>query len=235
MKVAILAGGLGKRLRPLTADRPKALVEVCGRPIVEWQIELLKRRGFREFVILAGYRWERLVQHLGSGKNLGVKISYVVEDEPLGTGGAIKNAEHVLRDDMFLVLNGDVITDLDPTKLIEIVTEDHKSVAGIALVPMRSPYGVVKVSNGYVEEFVEKPRLDYWINAGVYVMKPEIFRYLPEKGDIEKTAFPMLAKERRLRAYSYNNVFWRAIDTVKDVDEATTELRRLYPDICTGE
>jgi len=235
LKVAILAGGLGKRLRPLTADRPKALVEVCGRPIVEWQIELLKRRGFREFVILAGYRWERLVQHLGSGKNLGVKISYVVEDEPLGTGGAIKNAEHVLRDDMFLVLNGDVITDLDPTKLIEIVTEDHKSVAGIALVPMRSPYGVVKVSNGYVEEFVEKPRLDYWINAGVYVMKPEIFRYLPEKGDIEKTAFPMLAKERRLRAYSYNNVFWRAIDTVKDVDEATTELRRLYPDICTGE
>ncbi|RLG83778.1 MAG: nucleotidyltransferase [Thermoprotei archaeon] len=235
MKVAILAGGLGKRLRPLTADRPKALVEVCGRPIVEWQIELMKRRGFTDFVILAGYRWEKLVQHLGSGKRLGVRISYVVEDEPLGTGGAIKNAEHVLKDSPFIVMNGDVITDLDPRKLIDLVMGDPTAVAGIALVPMRSPYGVVKVSNGYVEEFVEKPRLGYWINAGVYVMKPEVFQYLPEKGDIEKTAFPELARSKRLRAYSYDKVFWRAIDTVKDVDEASTELRKLYPDICLAE
>ncbi len=233
MKVVILAGGLGKRLRPLTEDRPKPLVEVCGRPILEWQIIWMKRYGFKDFVLLLGYAREKVIEFLGSGRSLGIRVSYVIEDEPLGTGGAIKNAESVLRnEDMFIVMNGDIITNLDPRPLMEAVKNDPRAVAGIALVPMRSPYGIVKVEDGYIKEFIEKPTLEYLINAGVYVMKPEIFEYLPDKGDIERTAFPRLAQERRLRAHVYKDVYWKSIDTVKDLEEAASALRTIYPDLC---
>ncbi|MEM3973651.1 MAG: nucleotidyltransferase family protein, partial [Ignisphaera sp.] len=174
MKVVVLAGGLGKRLRPLTEDRPKILVEVCKRPILEWHIKWLSKYGFKDFVLLLGHAKEKVVEVIGSGKKYGINVAYVMEDEPLGTGGAIKNAESVLRnEEWFLVINGDIITDLDPTPLINDVVKDDKAVAGIALVYMRSPYGIVKVVNNYVKEFIEKPIIEYTINGGVYVMKPE--------------------------------------------------------------
>ena len=225
-KAVILAGGLGKRLRPLTSDRPKPLVEVAGRPIIEWQIEWLKRHGFTDIVVLAGYRWEKLIEHLGSGQRLGVRIAYVVEEEPLGTGGAIKNAEHILStEDYFIVLNGDIITDLPLGKLVDRLASEERAVAAIALVPLRSPYGVVEVdSSGWIVNFREKPVLNYWINAGVYAMRPKIFEYLPEKGDIEVTAFPRLAEERKLLGVQFREVYWRSIDTVKDLEEVSRQL-----------
>ncbi len=233
MKAVILAGGLGKRLRPLTQDRPKPLVEVCGRPILEWQIRWLKSFGINDFILLLGYAKQRVLEFLGSGKKLEINVAYVVEDEPLGTAGAIKNAESVLKnEDVFIVVNGDIITDLDPRPMIESLKKNGNAVAAIALVPMRSPYGVVKVENGYVAEFVEKPILDHLVNAGVYAMKPEIFRYLPEKGDIERTTFPKLASERRLLAHVYRDAYWKSIDTVKDLEEAAGMLHELYPDLC---
>ncbi|NPA96923.1 MAG: nucleotidyltransferase family protein [Crenarchaeota archaeon] len=233
MKAVILAGGLGKRLRPLTEDRPKPLVEVCGRPILEWQIRWLKRFGINDFVLLLGHAKQRVLEFLGSGRKLDIRVAYVVEDEPLGTAGAIKNAESVLKnEDVFIVVNGDIITDLDPRPMIETLLKNEKAVAAIALVPMRSPYGVVKVENGYVVEFVEKPILEHLINAGVYAMKPEIFEYLPEKGDIERTTFPKLASERKLLAHVYKEAYWKSIDTVKDLEEAAGMLHELYPDLC---
>ncbi len=233
MKAVILAGGLGKRLRPLTEDRPKPLVEVCGRPILEWQIRWLKRFGINDFVLLLGYAKERVLEFLGSGRKLDINVAYVVEDEPLGTAGAIKNAESVLKnEDVFIVVNGDIITDLDPRPMIEALMKSESAVAAIALVPMRSPYGVVKIENGYVVEFVEKPILEHLINAGVYAMKPSIFQYLPEKGDIERTTFPKLASERKLLAHVYREAYWKSIDTVKDLEEAAGMLHELYPDLC---
>lgn len=233
MKVAVLAGGLGKRLRPLTEDRPKILVEVCKKPILEWHIQWLSKFGFKDFVLLIGHAKEKVVEVVGSGKKYGINVAYTIEDEPLGTGGAIKNAEPILRnEEWFLVINGDIITDLDPTPLINEVIKDDRAVAGIALVHMRSPYGIVRVVNNYVKEFVEKPVLEYTINAGVYVMKPEIFDYLPEKGDIETTAFPFLAKEGRLKGYVYRDVLWKSIDTIKDLEECENLLRQKYPGFC---
>lgn len=226
MKAAVMAGGLGRRLRPLTSDRPKPLVEVGGKTIIEWQIEWLRRHGISSVVILAGYLREVLIEHLGSGSRYGVKASYVVEDEPLGTGGALRNAEHVLSDSVFVALNGDVITNLDLGRLVRELVSSN-AVAAIALVPLRSPYGIVKLrGDGYVESFEEKPVLrEYLINAGVYAMKPEVFRYLPERGDIERTTFPRLAAEGLLKGVVFADCYWRSIDTLKDVEEASKDLQ----------
>ncbi|MCC6045366.1 MAG: nucleotidyltransferase family protein [Ignisphaera sp.] len=234
MKAVILAGGLGKRLRPLTEDRPKILVEVCKKPILEWHIYWLSKYGFKDFVLLLGHAKEKVLEEVGSGKKYGINVAYVVEDEPLGTGGAIKNAEGVLRnEEWFLVINGDVITDLNPLLLLETL-KNSDAIASIALVYMRSPYGIVKLVEGYVKEFLEKPILEYTINAGIYVMKPQIFNYLPEKGDIEVTAFPQLAKEGKLKGYIFKDAMWKSIDTIKDLEECENMLRQRYPEFCGG-
>jgi NDP-sugar pyrophosphorylase family protein len=223
MLAAVLAGGFGKRLRPFTEDSPKPLVQVAGEAIIDWQIKWLKKHGVRELVILAGYKKEKLIEHLGSGSRHGVKITYVIEDEPLGTGGAIKNAEHVLsKEEVFLVLNGDILTNLDPKKLVAKLEEDDSLLGVIASIPLPSPYGILKIEGEKITGFVEKPVItDYWINAGIYALRSDSLKYFPEKGDLEKTAFPKMAEEGVLGVVKYENVFWRAIDTHKDLEEAS--------------
>src|SRR5262245_4453494 len=199
MKAVILAGGFGKRLRPLTDQRPKPMIEVLNVPIIEWQTKWLKKFGISEVIICVGYMKEQIIDHIGSGSRLGVKVGYAVEEEPLGTGGALKNAESLLAgQESFFMVNGDILTELDPNQL-----NVHDSAnQSLALVPLRSPYGVVELEgDSKVKGFVEKPRIsDTWINAGVYRFTPEVFSYLPENGNIEVTALPALAKEGMLRA-----------------------------------
>ncbi|MEM0196863.1 MAG: nucleotidyltransferase family protein [Sulfolobales archaeon] len=228
MKAAIIAGGLGKRLRPLTEDRPKPLVEVAGKPIIEWQIEWLRRCGVNSFIILAGYYREKLIDFLGSGSKFGVHVAYVIEDEPLGTGGAIKNAESLIGNETFIAVNGDIITNIPVEELVEYLNGLRDAVAAIALVPLRSPYGIVELDrSGRVITFREKPVLEeYLINAGIYVMKPEIFEYLPSRGDIERDTFPKLAAEGRLVGRVFRGYYWRSIDTIKDVEEASHEVSK---------
>jgi NDP-sugar pyrophosphorylase family protein len=221
LKAVILAGGQGKRLKPLTDSTPKPLIPVAGKPIVAWQIEWLKRYGVEQFILSIGYLKEKFIEVLGSGRRYGVHVSYVVEEEPLGTAGGLKNAKPLLdKEDAFYVLNGDIITDLDPSKLVEGL--EDKAVGVIALIPMPSPYGVVDCDEkGYVKSFLEKPSLPHWINAGIYLFKPEIFDYTPDKGDLEKTAFPLLAKEGKLKAVKCKSFgIWKSIDTAKDIEEA---------------
>ncbi len=225
MKALILAGGFGKRLRPYTEQKPKPLIEVAGKPILVWQIEWLKSLGIDTVVLAVGYLKEKVVEEIGSGRKYGVKAIYVVEEEPLGTGGAIKNAEAALMgEEKFLVMNGDILTNINALKLCESLGD---AIASIALVPLPSPYGIVVTDeNSYVTEFKEKPFIkDYWINAGVYCFTPEIFNYLPVSGDIEKITFPKLAKERRLKSVKFSDVFWKSVDTYKDIEEADRLLR----------
>lgn len=222
MKAVILAGGFGKRLKPLTDQRPKPMIEVLNIPIIEWQVKWLRKFGVKEFVMCVGYMREQILGHIGDGSKFGANVEYSVEEEPLGTGGALKNAKDLLAGhDSFFMLNGDVLTDLDPTKLR--VPGSHT----IALVPLRSPFGVVELDkNSGVLGFVEKPEIpDRWINAGVYYFTQEVFRYLPENGNIEVTTLPALAKDGKLQAVKYRNVFWRSIDSHKDIEEAAKEMQ----------
>jgi mannose-1-phosphate guanylyltransferase len=223
MKTAILAGGFGKRLKPLTDTRPKAMIEVLNIPIIEWQIRWLRRFGMKELVICTGYLKEMIVDHIGNGAKFDSQIEYSFEEKALGTGGALLNAKELLSSqDSFLVLNGDVLTGLDPNRLLNIANSNV-----LAVVPLRSPFGVVELDeNSSVRGFIEKPEIsDKWINAGLYLFTQEVFSYLPHEGNIEFTALPGLAKERRLQAVRYKDVFWRSIDSHKDIEEASKEIK----------
>jgi mannose-1-phosphate guanylyltransferase len=218
MQAVVLAGGLGKRLAPLTSEVPKPLLPVGGRPILVRQIEWLRGFGIRDVVLAVGYLKHKIFEALGDGRRLGVRIFYSVEEEPLGTGGAIKNAEPFITDDVFVVLNGDVLTNLSLDKLVEALGDAD---GAIALVPLRSPYGVVEYDkDGYITHFREKPLLEgFYINAGVYALRRRVLAELPDRGNIEETLFPRLAQQRRLKAVVYRDVFWKSVDSLKDLEE----------------
>jgi mannose-1-phosphate guanylyltransferase len=218
MQAVILAGGFGKRLAPLTSEVPKPLLPVGGRPILVRQIEWLRGFGIRDVVLAVGYLKHKIFEALGDGRKLGVRIFYSVEEEPLGTGGAIKNAEPFITDDIFVVLNGDVLTNLSLDKLVEALGDAD---GAIALVPLRSPYGIVEYDkDGYITHFREKPLLEgFYINAGVYALRRRVLSELPDRGNIEETLFPRLAQQRRLKAVVYRDVFWKSVDSLKDLEE----------------
>ena len=224
MKGVILAGGLGKRLRPITDERPKPMIEVCDRPIIEWQIRWFKNHEIDEIVICVGYLKERIIDYIGSGSRFGVRVGYAVEEEPLGTGGALKNARSLInssRDEGFFMVNGDILTDLDPN------IWKHTRNSALALVPLKSPYGVIELDkNGLVTGFVEKPLInDKWINAGVYFFTSDVFDILPDHGNIETSALPVMAQNRNLIGVTFFTSFWRSVDSHKDMEEATKEIQ----------
>ncbi len=225
----ILAGGFGKRLRPYTFETPKILLPLGSKTIAEYLIEWLRYYGINEIFMLVGYLKEKIIETLGSGARYGVFISYIVEEEPLGTGGALRNASHIIgRMEKVIAVNGDIVTNIDPRRLLKTLTDDV--VASIASVPLRSPYGVLDIENDRVIGFREKPVLkDFWINAGVYALKKDIIEFLPEKGDIEKSTFPLLASRRQLVTVRYETppYYWRSIDSPKDLEDIPRELEEI--------
>ncbi len=228
MKAIILSGGQGLRLRPLTEDRPKPLVEVGGKPISEYQIEWLAKDSIIDGVVFAcGYKWEKLKEHFGETFK-GIPIDYSVEETPLGTGGAIRNAFARLgSEDAFVVANGDILTDLPLVRMVE----EHKRAGTIAVsmlvVPYRSRFGVVHIDKlRMVRGFDEKPAFpDVWINGGVYVINPKkIMKHLPQAGDIERETFPRLVDRGEILSYPYYGQ-WQFLDSIKDIKELEEAMR----------
>jgi len=224
----ILAGGLGKRLRPLTSDRPKPMIQINKTPIIELQVKWLKKFGITDIIVLVGHLREKIKHHLADGKKFGVNISYIEENVPLGTGGALKNAkDHIIQngnsDSGFFVINGDILTNLDPFTISE------KGSMILALVPLKSTFGIVETNGDLVSKFVEKPYIeDRWVNAGVYYFSNDIFDYLPDNGNLETVTLPMLVEKQKLKAKKFSNNYWRSIDSHKDVDEASKEIEQVF-------
>jgi mannose-1-phosphate guanylyltransferase len=224
----ILAGGLGKRLRPLTSDRPKPMIQINNTPIIELQVKWLKKFGITDIIVLVGHLREKIKHHLADGKKFGVNISYIEENVPLGTGGALKNAkDHIIQngnsDPGFFVINGDILTNLDPFTISE------KGSMTLALVPLKSTFGIVETNGDLVSKFVEKPYIeDMWVNAGVYYFSNDIFDYLPDNGNLETVTLPMLVEKQKLKAKKFSNNYWRSIDSHKDVDEASKEIEQVF-------
>jgi mannose-1-phosphate guanylyltransferase len=228
LRAIILSGGLGMRLRPLTDDKPKALVPVNGRPISEYQIEWLVNKGGVDAVTFAcGYKWEKLREHFGNSFS-GVPVDYSVEEEPLGTGGGIKRAlvKHG-SEDCFVVTNGDIVTDLPLKTMIDGYQQAGGVTVTMLVVPYRSRFGVVKIDKlKTVREFIEKPSFpDVWINGGIYVMNGQrIVKNLPDKGDVERETFPKLVTRGELVSYPYYGE-WSFIDSIKDLKELEESLQ----------
>lgn len=222
-QAVLLAGGQATRLRPYTEDRPKAMVEIAGAPIIFRQLEWLQSYGVTHVVVSCGYRADVLQDALTSAAFPELKIRFALEDEPLGRGGGLKfAARELFFVEPWYALNGDVLTDLP---LAELSAQHVKSpnLATIALAPLRTTWGVVDVEDGQVTGFQQSPVLPYWLNAGVYCFDPDFQHELPDKGDHEDSTFPRLASEGRLGAYFIEG-YWRGVDNAKDVAEATAEL-----------
>ncbi len=209
MKAVILAGGEGTRLRPLTLQVPKPVVPIANVPFLGYQLDLLRRHGISEAILSLGYRPDRIEAELGDGSRFGIRLRYVVEQSPLGTGGAFKNAEPFL-DGPAVVFNGDILCDFD---LTEILRSHRRRSAAATLTLTRvdnpSAYGLVETGeDGRVARFLEKPGRDQvtcdTINAGLYVLEPEVLKTIPAgvNTSFERTVFPgLVANGRPVFAY----------------------------------
>lgn len=216
----ILAGGRGERLRPLTEGIPKSMVPIIDdKPLIWWMLHWLRSQGVLRATICCGYLYQVITDYVADGAEFNVQVDYVVENEPLGRGGAIKAAmKKIGSQETLLALNGDLITTLDIRQLAQ-VHEDHRMLATVVGTPLISPYGILDIdADRNIIEFKEKPRLPYWMNAGIYALSPAIIDFLPDRGDHEVESFPLLAKEKKLRAYLTEH-FWKTVDTVKDLSE----------------
>ncbi|MCW4015301.1 MAG: NDP-sugar synthase [Candidatus Bathyarchaeota archaeon] len=223
MKAIILAGGIGTRLRPLSCTRPKLLFPVLNKPLLDITIERLAKAEVNGLTLAVKYMAEIFMQRYGESKH-GIKISYSIEKKPMHTGGAIKYAEELIgHKEPFLVLNGDIFSTIDYKALIAQHKENN-AIATIALCKVEDPsrYGTVKLTKeNMITQFVEKAPLgkapSNLINAGVYVLDPKIFDYIPagRPVSIEREVFPKLAKENKLFGYQFNEIW---IDIGKPAD-----------------
>lgn len=234
VQAVILVGGEGTRMRPLTDTRPKPMLMLVDRPIVEHQLDHLRRHGITDVVFSCGYRPEAIQSHFGDGASIGMKLSYVVDPEPLGTGGAVKNAEPLIHADEIVVRNGDILTDLD----IGALADAHRTsgaLGTLTLTPVEDPsaFGLVRLGpDRRVEAFLEKPRPDelrpgepFLINAGTYFLARDVLQAIPagRAVSIERETFPALAATGRLFGFP-SECYWRDIGNPVSYREANQDV-----------
>lgn len=222
MQAVILAGGKGTRLRPLTVYTPKPVVPLCNRPFLLYQIEILRLAGIEDITLSLSYQPDKIEHILGDGTEHGVKLRYITEPAPLGTGGAYRFAADELRETT-VVLNGDILTDIDLSYIIGLHKEKNAA-ATLTLKPVDDPsaYGLVEADDdGKVLRFVEKPKGEELtessvntINAGIYILEPQILELLPkgENRSFEYDVFPeLLRRELPFYSYTMTDEYWRDI------------------------
>jgi mannose-1-phosphate guanylyltransferase len=234
VQAVILVGGEGTRMRPLTDTRPKPMLMVVDRPMVEHQLDHLRRHGITDVVFSCGYKPEAIQEYFGDGASLGMKLSYVVDPEPLGTAGALKNAEPLIHADAIVVRNGDILTDLD----IGALAAAHRQAGALGtltLTPVEDPsaFGLVRLhDDGRVEAFVEKPEPQdlrpgepFRINAGTYYLSREVLGAIPagRSVSIERETFPALAEAGRLFGFASGS-YWRDIGNPGSYAEANHDV-----------
>ena len=223
----VLSGGEGIRLRPITRDLPKGLVEVGGKPLLQWVVEWLKENKVVNIVMGVAYLKDRIIDFFGDGSRFGVHILYSAHTVEGGTGEGFRLAiaRHV-KDDTFFALNGDQITDI---RLSEMLSRHRKAgaMATIAVVHPKLPFGLVDVdATGICRGFLEKPLLkDRFISTGVYVFDKAIAKHLPQQGDIERATFPKLSRQRKLAAYRHTGSFI-TVNSLRELEEAEAALEK---------
>src|SRR3954463_15836187 len=221
MRAVVMAGGEGTRLRPMTANQPKPLLPVVNRPIMEHVLRLLKRHGFNETVVTVQFLAALVRNYFGDGEELDMDLHYATEETPLGTAGSVKNAEDALKDEPFLVISGDALTDIDLTDMVRFHRENGALVTiGLKRVPNPLEFGIIIVDDqGNIERFLEKPTwgqvFSDTVNTGIYVMEPEVFKHVAEgevvdwSGDV----FPQLLAEGAPLFGYVTDGYWEDVGT----------------------
>jgi len=231
MKAVVMAGGEGSRLRPLTIRRPKPMVPIAGKPVMEHILHLLKRHGITEVIVTVQYLASSIEDYFGNGSQFGMRITYSREDVPLGTAGSVKNAEDQLTEP-FLVISGDALTDYNLTDIIRYHHE-KKALATLTLAHVPNPleYGVIITNEeGHITQFLEKPSwgevFSDTINTGIYVLDPQIFAYFEKNKqyDFSQELFPlMLNKGDPIYGYIANG-YWCDVGNLPEYMRANADV-----------
>lgn len=236
MKAVVMAGGFGTRIQPLTNSRPKPMLPIINKPMMEHTMMTLRDLGITEFIVLLYFKPEIIKDYFGDGSDFGINITYVLPDDDYGTAGAVKLAEEYIGDENFIIISGDLVTDFDFQKIFDYHAE-KKSKLTITLTSVENPleFGVVIANvEGKIEKFLEKPSwgevFSDTINTGIYIIEPEILDYIPrhENYDFGKDLFPSLMREGIDLMAGYAEGYWRDVgnpDSYRDV----------YNDILTGK
>jgi len=222
----VLVGGAGLRMRPLTEDLPKAMINLHGKPLLHWTLDWLKKNQVKHIVLGVAYCKEAITDYMEKEKST-LKIDVSVHTVEGGTGEGFRLAiQRYVDDDNFFAMNGDELTNMNLQKLASFHLK-NKPIATIAVSPMRSPFGLIETREDNIIGFREKPILeDKLVSTGVYAFSHKILNYMPTTGALEKMVFPTLAQEGLLKAYRLGEgERWITVNTAKDLSEAEKEFR----------
>jgi len=225
----ILAGGRGVNMRPLTYEVPKPLIPVAGKPLIEYTIEMLREAGVREIILAVGHLGDKLKETVGNGSKYGVTISYSEESKPLGTAGALRKASVLFQDKPFIVVNGDVLTELKISELSAFHQEDtYSATMALSTEPNTKGYGVALLRGEKIVKFLkqDKKQTTQLINAGVYVMNADVLKYIPKTGasDLEDV-FEKLAVEGKLAGFPFDGK-WFEVSTPENYERAIKQWKK---------
>ncbi|MEM2895989.1 MAG: NDP-sugar synthase [Candidatus Bathyarchaeia archaeon] len=234
MKALLLAGGYATRLRPLSCTIPKLLFPVAGKPMIEWNIENLLRYNVDEIILAVNYMGDKIKDYFYKNP-LNSIIKFSFESMPLGTGGAIKNAENLIGENTFIVMNGDIISQINIANMMNFHKE-KKALVTIAVYEVKDPsrFGLIELDKQMkIKSFIEKPKIEDLtpkkINAGIYIMESETFDYIPagKKVSIEREVFPKLTEEEKIYGFMYKG-FWFDIGKIEEFIEANRILLKNF-------
>ena len=224
LRAVVMAGGYGSRLRPLTEEVPKPLLPVGNKPLLQLIVEQLKTAGIRHVNVATHYKSDVIADHFKNGEAFGVEIRYVKEDQPLGTAGALSLIEEV--DEPLLVMNGDILTRVDFRALLSFHSE-HKADLTVCVrqYEFRVPYGVIDTDGVNVKGISEKPVVRNFINAGIYLLNPQVRRVIPngQPFDIPDLIEKLISEERTVVCFPIRE-YWLDIGKVDQYDQAQADI-----------
>jgi dTDP-glucose pyrophosphorylase/CBS domain-containing protein len=224
VQAVIMAGGRGMRMRPLTNEMPKPMLQVGGRPLLEYLVQQVRDYGIRKVNITTNYKPEKIRQHFGDGAAFGLDVDYVSEHEPLGTAGALRLLRE--RHETLLVINGDILTNINFRAMLDHHHDQRAGLTvGVTTHDVEIPFGVVETDGERVSGIAEKPVYRYFVNAGIYVLGPEILDVIPERSRIDMTEVVGLLLARGVRVVPFVIMeYWRDVGRLEDYETAEKDL-----------
>jgi dTDP-glucose pyrophosphorylase len=222
--VIIMAGGQGRRLRPLTDGCPKPMLKIDGKPILEIILKSLERQGFKKVYISINYKGKMISDYFGDGSNLGLRLDYLHEHKKLGTAGSLSLLKD-LPSSPLLVLNGDLLTKVNFIHMIDFHLE-HNSLATMGVIEygFQVPYGVIELKEHFLVNLDEKPFQKFFVNAGIYVLQPSVLSFIPtnQKYDMTQLFHFLIQQQGKITAFPIRE-FWLDIGNMEDFERASRE------------